>query len=103
MVIEQSDDLKLIEDLLSWMQKNKKDYTITFRDFAKNQDSLFEDDEGKSWNEKYQHRLSFEKTSSEDRSKMMTRANPKFVLRNYLAQEAIQDAEIGRASCRERV
>jgi uncharacterized protein YdiU (UPF0061 family) len=93
LMVEQADDLKLIEELLSWMQKNKKDYTMTFRDFAKNQDSLFEDEEGKSWHEKYQHRLSFEKTSSEDRSQMMTRANPKFVLRNYLAQEAIQDAE----------
>jgi len=93
LVVEQADDLKLIEELLSWMQKNKKDYTITFRDFTKNPDALFEDNEGKSWHEKYQRRLSFEKTSSEDRSKMMTRANPKFVLRNYLAQEAIQDAE----------
>ena len=93
LMVEQSDDLKLIEELLSWMQKNKKDYTLTFRDFAKDQDSLFEDDEGKSWHEKYQHRLSFEKTSSEDRLKIMTLANPKFVLRNYLAQEAIQDAE----------
>ena len=93
LMVEHADDLKLIEELLSWMQKNKKDYTITFRGFAKSQDSLFEDEEGKSWHEKYQHRLSFEKTSSEDRSKMMTRANPKFVLRNYLAQEAIQDAE----------
>jgi uncharacterized protein YdiU (UPF0061 family) len=93
LMVEQADDLKLIEELLSWMQKNKKDYTMTFRDFAKNQDSLFEDEEGKSWHEKYQHRLSFEKISSEDRSQMMTRANPKFVLRNYLAQEAIQDAE----------
>ena len=92
-MIEQSDDLKLIEELLSWMQKNKRDYTITFRDFAKNPDALFDDDEGKSWHEKYQGRLSLEKTSSEDRSKMMTRANPKFILRNYLAQEAIQDAE----------
>ena len=91
--VEQSDDLKLIEALLSWMQKNKKDYSITFRDFTKDPDSLFEDAEGKAWYEKYQQRLGFEQISSENRKKMMEQANPKFVLRNYLAQEAIQDAE----------
>ena len=93
LTVEQSDDLKLIEAFLSWMQKNKKDYTITFRDFTKNPDSLFEDDEGKTWYEQYQRRLSLEQTSPEKRGKMMAQANPKFVLRNYLAQEAIQDAE----------
>jgi len=75
------------------MQKNKKDYSITFRDFTKDPDSLFEDAEGKAWYEKYQQRLGFEQISSENRKKMMEQANPKFVLRNYLAQEAIQDAE----------
>ena len=91
--VEQADDLKLIEDFLSWMQKNKKDYTITFRDFTKYPDSLFDDAEGKTWYEQYQRRLSLEQTSPEKRKKMMAQANPKFVLRNYLAQEAIQDAE----------
>ena len=75
------------------MQKNKKDYTITFRDFTKDPDSLFDDAEGKTWYEKYQRRLSLEQTSLENRKKMMIQVNPKFVLRNYLAQEAIQDAE----------
>ena len=93
LTIEQSDDLKLIEAFLSWMQKNKKDYTITFRSFTKDPDSLFEDAEGKAWYEEYQRRLSLEQISPEKRGKMMSQANPKFVLRNYLAQEAIQDAE----------
>ena len=93
LTIEQSDDLKLIEAFLSWMQKNKKDYTITFRNFTKDPDSLFEDAEGKAWYEEYQRRLSLEQISPEKRGKMMSQANPKFVLRNYLAQEAIQDAE----------
>ena len=93
LTIEQSDDLKLIEAFLSWMQKNKKDYTITFRGFTKDPDSLFEDAEGKAWYEQYQRRLSLEQISPEKRGKMMAQANPKFVLRNYLAHEAIQDAE----------
>ena len=69
LTVEQADDLKLIEDFLSWMQKNKKDYTITFRDFTKDPDSLFEDDEGKTWYEQYQRRLSLEQTSAEKRKK----------------------------------
>ena len=93
LTIEKSDDLKLIEAFLSWMQKNKKDYTNTFRGFTKDPDSLFEDAEGKAWYEEYQRRLSLEQISPEKRGKMMSLANPKFVLRNYLAQEAIQDAE----------
>ena len=93
LTIEKSDDLKLIEAFLSWMQKNKKDYTNTFRGFTKDPDSLFEDAEGKAWYEEYQRRLSLEQISPDKRGKMMSQANPKFVLRNYLAQEAIQDAE----------
>ena len=93
LTIEKSDDLKLIEAFLSWMQKNKKDYTNTFRGFTKDPDSMFEDAEGKAWYEEYQRRLSLEQISPDKRGKMMSQANPKFVLRNYLAQEAIQDAE----------
>ena len=61
--------------------------------FTKDPDTLFEDVEGKTWYKQYQHRLSLEQISPEKRKKMMAQANPKFVLRNYLAQEAIQDAE----------
>ena len=87
------DDLKLVEDLLSWMEKNKKDYTNTFRALSKENHLLFEDELGKKWFQKYEERLKMEKTSSADRKKAMKSTNPKFILRNYLAQEAIQDAE----------
>jgi uncharacterized protein YdiU (UPF0061 family) len=87
------DDLKLVEDLLSWMEKNKKDYTITFRALSKENHPLFKDELGKNWLEKYEERLKMEKTPSVERKKAMELTNPKFILRNYLAQEAIQDAE----------
>ena len=87
------DDLKLVEDLLSWMEKNKKDYTNTFRALSKENHLLFEDELGKKWFQKYEERLKMEKTSSSERKKAMELTNPKFILRNYLAQEAIQDAE----------
>jgi uncharacterized protein YdiU (UPF0061 family) len=87
------DDLKLVEDLLSWMEKNKKDYTNTFRALSKENHLLFEDELGKKWFQKYEERLKMEKTSPSERKKAMELTNPKFILRNYLAQEAIQDAE----------
>ena len=87
------DDLKLVEELLTWMKKNKKDYTNTFRELSKEDNDLFKDQEGKLWLEKYQERLKDEKNTPENRKQIMEQSNPKFILRNYLAQEAIQDAE----------
>jgi len=87
------DDLKLVEELLTWMEKKEKDYTNTFRTLSKEDHLLFEDEIGKKWFIKYEKRLEMEKTSFEERKKAMELINPKFILRNYLAQEAIQDAE----------
>ena len=39
----------------------------------------------------YKERLSFEDTTAEERKGMMLAMNPKFILRNYLAQMAIED------------
>jgi hypothetical protein len=75
------------------MEINKRDYTNTFRALSKESHQLFKDELGKKWQEKYEERLKMEKRSSVDRKKAMELTNPKFILRNYLAQEAIQDAE----------
>ena len=95
LVESETEDLKLIEELLSWMYKNKKDYTNTFRTLSKENHGLFKDEEGKSWLEKYQKRLNREKINTTKRKKTMNQNNPKFILRNYLAQKAIEEAEKG--------
>ncbi len=95
LVESETEDLKLIEELLSWMHKNKKDYTNTFRTLSKENHGLFKDEEGKSWLEKYQKRLNREKINTTKRKKIMNQNNPKFILRNYLAQKAIEEAEKG--------
>ncbi len=87
------DDLELVEEFLTWMEKKEKDYTNTFRTLSKENHLLFKDEMGKKWFIKYEKRLEMEKTSFEERKKAMELINPKFILRNYLAQEAIQDAE----------
>ena len=95
LVESETEDLKLIEELLSWMHKNKKDYTNTFRTLSKENHGLFKDEEGKSWLEKYQKRLNREKINTTKRKKIMNQNNPKFILRNYLAQKVIEEAEKG--------
>ena len=48
-----------------------------------------------SWLARYVTRLEAQNISSAQRIKMMNQVNPKFVLRNYLAQQAIEKAEMG--------
>lgn len=47
------------------------------------------------WLQRYQARLSFDRLSDETRQFNMNKVNPKYVLRNYLAQQAIERAEQG--------
>ncbi|WP_022940761.1 protein adenylyltransferase SelO [Psychromonas hadalis] len=47
------------------------------------------------WLQRYQARLSFDGLSAVERQKSMNQVNPKYVLRNYLAQQAIERAEQG--------
>src|SRR5690606_23116373 len=45
------------------------------------------------WLKKYDVRLALEDRSDDERSKMMLKFNPKYVLRNYIAQEIIEEVE----------
>jgi len=49
----------------------------------------------KHWLQRYQARLNFDGLSDTDRQTNMNKVNPKYVLRNYLAQQAIELAEQG--------
>lgn len=48
-----------------------------------------------SWFQRYADRLQQETTTSEVRKEKMNKVNPKYVLRNYMAQLAIDDADKG--------
>jgi len=50
------------------------------------------------WFARYRQRIAQDSWSNADRKAAMDRANPWFVLRNYLAQEAIEMAENGDMS-----
>jgi serine/tyrosine/threonine adenylyltransferase len=47
------------------------------------------------WLEQYAVRIHQDDLSDAERIKLMNRVNPKYVLRNYLAQQAIEQAETG--------
>ena len=49
----------------------------------------------KNWLDQYQKRLAKEETDPHERSAQMNAVNPKYVLRNYMAQLAIDDANKG--------
>ena len=56
--------------------------------------NLFVDQEAFSaWLERYNHRLKQQDRSDQARQKRMKQVNPKYILRNYLAQTAIEKAE----------
>ena len=89
------DDENLIRDLLKMLHDTKLDYTNFFRqlcDFKKTQiipDSIPE--KLKDFLSQYQKRLSLEELTDEERQLIMKKTNPKFILRNYLAQICIED------------
>ncbi|MEB3330360.1 MAG: YdiU family protein [Candidatus Sericytochromatia bacterium] len=56
------------------------------------------DQELRAWLERWAARVRDQAWSDEERRAVMRRANPRFVLRNYLAQEVIDQAEQGDAS-----
>jgi uncharacterized protein YdiU (UPF0061 family) len=98
--IEESDEA-LIQELLQIMHTNSYDFTYTFRQLSSANLDAFHRYYGHhpqmmAWLERYQERLKLETTNQADRVTFMQSVNPKFVLKNYIAQEVIDDVELGR-------
>lgn len=97
------DDAALIRDLLELMQAGRVDYTNLFRalgTFRQGSEEAneplrdwFQDREAfDAWAARYKERLRAEGSRDEERKARMDRVNPQYVLRNYLAQAAIERA-----------
>lgn len=95
-------DNMLLSQLLALLQQNAVDYTIFFRrlcDFSPQGQNdalrdLFVDRDGfDRWANQYTARLQAEHSEDSGRSARMKTANPKYILRNYLAQQAIDQAQ----------
>ncbi|MGB0897191.1 MAG: protein adenylyltransferase SelO [Flavobacteriaceae bacterium] len=115
----QEKDKELIKDLESNLHLSETDMTIFFRNLAQfNKYSSLRDDREflapvkdafyaydeitgnvlqrwKDWFKRYALRLQQEALSDSERQKVMNAVNPKYVLRNYMSQLAIDAAEKG--------
>jgi len=106
LVAERDGDAALIDDLLRLMAAERTDYTIAMRRLAG-----FASAEGASrdgvrdlfvdraafdaWAARYAQRLRDEHSVDAERRLRMNAVNPKFVLRNHLAEQAIRRAQAG--------
>jgi uncharacterized protein YdiU (UPF0061 family) len=99
-------DADLIEALLDLMQKNHADYTLFFRRLCDLQidhpehdaplrDLFLEPAAFDAWASDYRQRLQQEHSQDGARQLTMRACNPKYILRNYLAQQAIEKAHFG--------
>jgi uncharacterized protein YdiU (UPF0061 family) len=104
-----SGDDELIGELLAMLQESHADYTLVFRGlgrFNSAPDSANERlrehflnrDRFDTWAARYRGRLQDEGSGDDDRRDRMNRVNPCYVLRNYLAQSAIEKAQQGNYS-----
>ncbi|VAX02788.1 UPF0061 protein YdiU [hydrothermal vent metagenome] len=88
-------DSQLVAELLSLMTDHKTDYTIFFRQLGEVGTMAKYGAAFTNWFQAYDKRLELEKDTPAKRWKNMRAINPKYILRNYLAQQAIQQAEQG--------
>jgi uncharacterized protein YdiU (UPF0061 family) len=98
LVAEHDDDAALADDLLKLLAEDRADFTITWRrmsNLATARDMFLQRDKFDAWATRYRARLAFESSDDSRRRERMHRANPKFVLRNHLAQTAIESAQQG--------
>lgn len=99
-------DGELINDTLDLLQKHNLDYTRFFRalcDFDRSEgalnspirDTFIDRSAFDKWAARYAERLRTEGRSDAERGTAMKQVNPKYILRNYLAQIAIDRAQQG--------
>lgn len=99
--VQNNGDSALLLELLTLMEQNQVDYTLFFRQlsyFKRNdnntelRDLFINRDAFDHWADKYQQRLDIEHSKEPQRQEKMLYSNPKFVLRNYIAEEIISAA-----------
>ncbi len=116
-VAEKTDeeDGTLVAQLMTAMHNENLDYTYVFRSLCsyemhhnseaggeqtgyENLPTILHSQSLKSWCEKYDQRLSLEAVVCSARQAAMKLVNTKYILRNYIAQEIIEDVELNSTS-----
>lgn len=102
LVTQGKHDNDILTGLLSLMTKEGSDYSWTFRQLSHTEqqqstsplrDEFIDREAFDSWYNIWRQRLMEEGRSDTERQQQMKQANPAVVLRNYLAQQAIEQAE----------
>jgi len=94
----EADDLELFQRLLGWMQNNKADYTMTFRDLICEHiptNPIYQSTDFKMWHECWQARLSRQANTIDSSLSLMRESNPVVIPRNHLVEAALSSAEQG--------
>jgi uncharacterized protein YdiU (UPF0061 family) len=86
------EDNSLINEFLELLYTNKKDYHRSMRQLSSKSEHTLGNNFD-SWFVRYKARLEKETSKMNQRVTMMHKVNPKYVLRNYLAEVAIRKAE----------
>ena len=89
------DDKKLIDDLLTWMEKNKADYTNTFcylMNISIGNSSLYDDKEFINWSNNWENRIFINNISKDKSIELMKKTNPIIIPRNHKVEEALKAA-----------
>ncbi|SFM94689.1 hypothetical protein SAMN05216516_101467 [Izhakiella capsodis] len=96
------DDNRILTELLALMAKEGSDYTRVFRRLSETEqqqlrsplrDEFIDRAAFDSWYQQYRQRLLRDECDDLQRQRVMKAINPALVLRNYLAQQAIEKAE----------
>lgn len=88
-------DQVLIIDLLTWMHKNKADYTNTFcflmdENFQHNK--IYNDENFLTWKERWKERLKLNNNTPEKYLTLMKSVNPLVIPRNHKVEEVLESA-----------
>ena len=99
----QKEDAVLVESLFAMLERSHPDFTLFFRNLAgvardgsdgdaPVRDLCIDRDDCDRWLAQYRARLAAEARPDGERRAAMNQVNPRFVLRNYLAEAAIRQA-----------
>jgi uncharacterized protein YdiU (UPF0061 family) len=108
----ESNDNTILTGLLALMTAERSDYTLTLRMLSETQqdetrsplrDEFIDRAAFDGWYSDYRQRLLRDQASDEQRQAVMKAANPALVLRNYLAQQVIEEVEKGETAALEKL
>jgi uncharacterized protein YdiU (UPF0061 family) len=94
LISDDAEDASLVDELLTWMEQQKADFTNTFRALstADLRTPAVPDESFRPWQERWLARLQRQPESIETAQEMMRRFNPAVIPRNHHVENALESA-----------